>query len=94
MIFFSMPQRIPVGMALAVQTFRSSHRLDRHRAARERDRARARDLDDAVLLKHLAERVDLALAARKLNDNILRRHVDDVRAEDVDDIDDVGARRF
>ena len=68
-----------------------SHLLDRHGAARQRDGARACDLDDAVLRKHLGQSVDLVALARQLNDDILLAHVDDARAEDVDDVDDVGA---
>ena len=71
---------------------RQSHLLDRDWAAGERNGSRAGNLDDAILMQDLAERVDLALCACELDDDVFRRDIDDVRAEDVDDVDDVAAR--
>jgi hypothetical protein len=61
------------------------------RAAEHRHPTGAHDLLDADRLQELDQRVDLVLCARHLDDVRAPRHVDDLAAEDVDDVDDLAA---
>src|SRR3954451_2878903 len=60
-------------------------------AARDRDLAGAHHLDHPERPDHLLEGVDLLRRAGDLDDERLARHVDDVAAEDLDDLEHLGA---
>src|SRR3954465_9165088 len=62
-------------------------------AARDRDLARAHHLDHPERPDHLLEGVDLLRRAGDLDDERLAGHVDDVAAEDLDDLEHLGALR-
>src|SRR3954471_3087603 len=62
-------------------------------AARDRDLAGAHHLDHPERPDHLLEGVDLVRRAGDLDDERLAGHVDDVAAEDLDDLEHLGALR-
>src|SRR3954469_20485121 len=62
-------------------------------AARDRDLAGAHHLDHPERPDHLLEGIDLLRRAGDLDDERLARHVDDVAAEDLDDLEHLGALR-
>ncbi len=51
-----------------------------------------RDLLDPVGLEHAQQGLQLAAVAGDLDDERIRRDVDDVRAEELDDLEDLAAR--
>ena len=61
-------------------------------AARDRDLAGARHLDQAEGAHHALERLDLLPRAGDLDDHRALRDVDDLAAEDLDDLHDLAAR--
>ena len=61
------------------------------RPAQHRDAAGADHLKDAELLEHLDGGIDFALVAEHLDDQRLGVNINDIRAEDLDDIEDLSA---
>src|SRR5690606_16982092 len=82
--------RARCGAGVASRFLGEAKRAPRRLAA-HREVAGAAELDDAVGLDELEERLDLALVARQLDHEVLVADVDDLRAEQLADLDDVRA---
>src|SRR5688572_24123035 len=57
-------------------------------STRHGDDARSHELFDTIAAQHLVNRLDLVFRTRNLNDERIRRYVDDVGAEDAGNFDD------
>lgn len=65
--------------------------LQRHGPAGESNRAGADGFEDFVFGQHLENRVDFVLRAGQFDDDIFAADIDNLCAEDVDDMHDFGA---